>query len=138
MARQKPWLCALQSPAPRRLASPNHAAPPAAMLQPFGFGDDGRMNLTVSNFQLWKTGSGPKTSKTSGYHRSAANGLLLLDTVCRLNDGTAALRPAMFQGQLLLRHPGCSGASCSWACDGILRACLSACCCADPPHVLGS
>lgn len=37
--------------------------------QPFGFGDDGRMNLTVSNFQLWKTGSGPKTSKTSGYHR---------------------------------------------------------------------
>jgi hypothetical protein len=39
--------------------------------QPFGFGGDGRMNLTVSNFQLWKTGSGPKTSKTSGYHRCA-------------------------------------------------------------------
>lgn len=45
---------------------------PPTCSQPFGFGEDGRMNITVSNFALWKLGTA--SAKASGYHRCAAAG----------------------------------------------------------------
>lgn len=60
--------------APRLAAAPPTPRPPAAppLVQPFGFGEDGRMNITVSNFALWKLGTA--SAKASGYHRCAAGG----------------------------------------------------------------
>lgn len=40
-------------------------APPSPRTQPFGFGEDGRMNISVSNFKLWKAGS----AKGAGFHK---------------------------------------------------------------------
>lgn len=36
--------------------------------QPFGFGEGGRMNITVSNFELWRPGAAGQ-SKSGPFHR---------------------------------------------------------------------
>lgn len=37
--------------------------------QPFGFGEDGRMNITVTDFELWVPGTQGQAKKGQNFHR---------------------------------------------------------------------